>query len=72
MYSPEDQSRISDMRAKALAGTLTLDEARQAILMLRAGRETAAAAAKASGSKGAKAKAPARNADDMLNELEGL
>ena len=48
LLSPELQSRIELLRAKALAGTLTLDEQREAIRMLRADRVAAAARGRAS------------------------
>jgi len=68
MYSPETQSKIATYRQKALDGTLTLDECRESIKLLREGRETAQAAAKASKSR---AKPPV-SADALLNELDSL
>lgn len=74
MQSPELQSQISMWRMKAVAGTLTPEEMKAAIIALREGRrsasETAPKAKKASG--GGKSRAPARSADDMLNELDSL
>lgn len=68
MYSPETQSKIAIFRQKAVEGTLTLDECRESIKLLREGRETAQAAARASKSK---SKPPA-NAEALLNELDNL
>lgn len=67
LQSPEVQSRMNHYRQKATEGTITLEEMRDAIRMLREDRRTA--------SVSATAKAPrksARSADDLLGELEGL
>lgn len=69
--SPELQSKIALWRAKSQEGTITLEEMREAIILMRGGRKTAQEAAASSGKK-ASAKKPARAVDDMLNELEGL
>lgn len=66
--SPEMQTKIVDWRAKCLAGTITLDEMREAIKALRANR-IAAATASAKSLKTGKKKAPAQSADSMLDEL---
>lgn len=65
MYDPQVQSQISIYRQKAIEGTLTLDEMKTAVKMLREGRETAQSAAKASAKK---SKAPV-NVDNLLGEL---
>jgi len=65
VYDPQVQSQISIYRQKAIEGTLTLDDMKTAIKMLREGRETAQSAAKASKSK---SKAPV-NVDNLLGEL---
>jgi hypothetical protein len=73
MSSPvplELQQKISSWRLRAAEGTLTLDEMREAILHLRAGRVNAQNASAASKRKKAIAEIPA--AADMLSELEGL
>lgn len=65
------QLKVAEWRAKARAGTMTLEETREAIKVLRAGRSLIAAAS--GGSKtNAKAKAAKPNADDLLSELDGL
>jgi len=65
--SAELQAKISDWRLKAAAGTLSLDEMREAIKYLRAGRVQAAVASAASKRKTAIAVIP--SADDMLADL---
>jgi hypothetical protein len=65
------QMKVEEWRAKARAGTLTLEETREAIKVLRAGRSLIAAAT--GGSKTNKtAKATKPSGDDLLSELEGL
>jgi hypothetical protein len=64
LLSPELQSRIELLRAKALAGTLSLDEQREAIRMLRADRVAAAARGRAS-----RAKPTPRDASTLLGGL---
>lgn len=68
MLTPEVQSRLAALRAKATANTLTLEEMREAIVLMRGSRLQAAETAKKSRSK----KAPARSADDLLAELGGI
>lgn len=65
--TPEIQSKIAIYRQKAVDGTLTLDEMKEAVLMMRQNRRTAAASA--SSPRRAKAKAEIKSADEMLNEL---
>jgi len=70
----ELQSKIAGWRLRATEGTLTLDEMKEAIIYLRAGRRNAAAAAsttKRASAAGAK-KTVIANSDDLLSELEGL
>lgn len=67
------QLKVAEWRAKARAGTLTLEETREAIKVLRAGRSLIAAASGGSKTnKTAKAKAAKPSGDDLLSELEGL
>lgn len=68
MYSPEDNAAIVSYRAKAAAGTLTEEDLKHAVSLLRQARKGAVegAARKRSAAK------QTRNADDLLNELEGL
>lgn len=65
--SPELQSKIALWRQKAVQGTLTQEEMREAILALRADRVGAAVASAAS--KRSKAKAEIPDADDLLAEM---
>ena len=69
--SPELQSKLAIWRQKSLDGTLTLDECREAVILMKGGRTSAQEAAASSGKK-ASTKKPARAADDLLSELEGL
>ena len=67
LMSPEIQARIETLRVKSLAGTITLDEMRESIKLLRENRLSAAQASKPS-----RAKAPPRSADELLSELDKL
>lgn len=70
VQSPELQARIAAWRQKAADGTITLDEMKEAIIVMRESRRSASVEAKASrASGGTKAKA---NADDLLNQLDSL
>ena len=67
----ELQSKIAAWRLKAAEGTLTLDEMKEAIVHLRAGRLSAAVAAstaKKVSATGAK-KTIISNSDDLLDEI---
>lgn len=68
--APELRSKIDIWRRKAIDGTLSDEEMREAIDVLRAGR-VAAASASAPKSR-AKAKAAVPHADDLLKELGEL
>jgi hypothetical protein len=71
MYSPQDSARIQQLRAKALTGTLTLEETKEGIALLRQGRVQAAeTSAKSRATKSAK-NTPV-NSDDLLDQLGGL
>ena len=73
MSSPvplELQAKIASWRLRAAEGTLTLDEMKEAILYLRAGRVQAANASASAKRKKSIAAIP--SASDMLSELEGL
>jgi hypothetical protein len=65
--SPELQAKIAIWRQKAIDGTLTVEEMKEAILALRAGRVSAAHASENSKRKAAKVAIP--SADDLLAEL---
>ena len=69
MYSPEDNAAIVSYRAKAAAGTLTEEDLKHAVSLLRQARRGAVEGAARKRSAAAK---QTRNADDLLNELEGL
>lgn len=67
--SPEQITKIRELSAKSAAGTLTLEEMREAVVLMRQGRRSAAETAKKSRSK---AKEPPRSANDLLAELGAL
>lgn len=70
MFDVLTQEKVRVWREKAVAGSLTLDDCREAYNLLRQGRlaaQEAAAKSKASGKKASKA--PPRAADDMLKDL---
>lgn len=62
--------RIAGLRNKARAGTMTLEDAREAARILR--EERAAVQQPTAGSRAKKATAPKPNADDLLSELDKL
>jgi len=68
--SPELQAKISIWRSKALDGTITMEEMREAIMALRQGRVSAAHASEGARRKTAKVAIP--SADDLLGELGAL
>lgn len=65
------QMKVEEWRRKAREGTLTIEETREAIKVLRAGRSLIAAATGGSKTNRA-AKAAKPSGDDLLSELEGL
>lgn len=68
--TPEVMSKIAIWRQKAVEGTLSSDEMKEAILVIRGDRRSAAHA-----SDGARKKAAVKvipSADDLLDELGGL
>ena len=69
MYSPEVNARLNALRAKAADGTITQVELSEGVALLRQGRRSSVEAASKRRTSAAKA---TRNADDLLNELEGL
>lgn len=68
--TPDIQTKVAEWRAKAAAGTLKIEEMREAIALLRSSR-TAAMTAAAEAKKG-KSKASPRSAEVLLGELGGL
>lgn len=69
-YSPETLNRIAQLRAKVADGTITMEEMKEGVLLLRQDRKLAASSSDTA--RRAKAKAVIPSADDLLNELEGL
>lgn len=66
--SPDTLARIEHWRRKAVDGTLTTDEMKQAVLDMREDRKRAGpSTGEASRRKKAKAEIP--SADDMLDEM---
>jgi hypothetical protein len=63
-------NKVQEWRRKFADGTITLEEQKEAILILRQNRNAAGAAAAASKSKAKKPKGPAKSADDLLSELD--
>jgi len=71
--SPEVNAKIQLWRQKAREGTLTQDEMKEAILVLRADRQGAASTSAASREKKAAGRAKAAiNSDSLLDELGDL
>lgn len=69
VQSLHTQANIAQLRAKAVDGTLTLEEMQAAIKLIRGDRTAAAKASSSSKTRQAKAVIP--DADDMLKELGG-
>lgn len=67
MYSPEENSKLATMRAKAAAGSLTEADLKEAVVILRQARLSAVKAA-----GGRKARTPSKDGDALLAELEGV
>ena len=66
------QLKVAEWRRKAREGTLSLEETREAITALRAGRSLIAAATGGSKTKAASKAKAKPSGDDLLSELEGL
>jgi hypothetical protein len=66
----ETQFRLIELRRKAAEGTLTLDEMREGIRLLRQGRVSAAAASE--GARKKRAKATPKSAEDLLSDLDSF
>lgn len=69
ILSPEVASRLAVWRQKAVDNTLTREEMKEAILLLRGNRRSAAVASTASKAKKAKVELP--DGDDLLKDLLG-
>ena len=68
--SPEMQAKVQLWRQQAREGTLTAEDRREAIKLLREDRKGAEAVSASSRAK--KAPKPKVSGDDLLAELEGL
>jgi len=68
--TPELNAKIAIWRAKAVEGTLTLEEMREAVLAMREGRKGASVTSEQS--RRTKAKAQIKSADEMLDELGSI
>jgi hypothetical protein len=68
--NPELANKIAIWRQAALDGTLSVEDTREAILALRAGRVSASIASDTSRAKKAKVAIP--SAEDLLSELGDL
>jgi hypothetical protein len=71
MYSPEESMRIQQYRQKVNDGTITKEELKEALMLLRKGREGAHATSTASRTRKAASKQPI-NSDSLLDELGGM
>lgn len=70
--SPEMQARLSVLRQKSQDNTISLEEYREAIRLMRADRTTAQTASAASGARKKAPKAEIKSADEMLDELGNI
>lgn len=68
--SLEMQAKLAEWRRKSAEGTITLEEMKEAIVALRAGRLAAGAAASVAKRKAAAKVIP--NADELLGELDDI
>lgn len=68
-FAAETQAKIAEWRQKIRDNTITQEELREALIVLREGRKRAAAVSAASRARAAKAPI---NSDDLLSELGGL
>lgn len=68
MYSPQESLRIQELRQKVGQGTVTPEELKEGLALLRRSREGAHATSAASRTRTAAAK-KAVNSDDLLKEL---
>jgi len=68
MYTPEMTIKIEQFRQKARDNTLTREDMKEAVELLRKGRGQAAATSAASKTKSAAKKTPI-DSDDLLSQL---
>lgn len=71
---PELLNKLANWRAKAADGSITLEEMRESVKVLRANRMASAEAAAKSKSGGSRKKSPAMPVDagSLLDQLNGL
>lgn len=69
MLSPEQQTRLAHYRELNARGELSIDQLKEAVIMMREARVAAQVANAASGKA---KKKPVKSADDLLGELENL
>lgn len=69
--NPQLVSQIEMWRRKAIDGTLTAEEMREAVIALREGRKSASIASDAAKGKRKAASAPLPSGDDLLDEMLG-
>ena len=66
-HSPEEQTKIAIWRQRSIDGTLTIDDCRDYVTLMRKGRMGAAKASEAS--RKSRAKKEVRSAEDLLKGL---
>ena len=71
MYDAETINRVNQLRMKESAGTLTLDDLKEAVKLIRAGRLHAQAASTASKTRTTKSKLT-KTGDQLLDELDNI
>lgn len=67
--APEVAAKISTIRQKMVEGTATLEELKEAVILMRGDRKIASSAAPSGGKKSSAKPKAVVNADDMLDEL---
>lgn len=71
IQSPELINQIAEWKRKSIDGTLTLEDQREAIKVLR-GNRVAAITAAGEAKRATKSKTPVKAAADLLNDLENF
>lgn len=71
MYSPETTSRIAALRAKCVDGSITAEELREGVRLMREDRFAAVKSSAAKPSGGKRAKAPI-DVGALFNDLDKL
>jgi hypothetical protein len=72
MYDQDTQFRLAALRQKVLAGTASIDEMRESLVILRQGRLTHTVRKAAQGKTSDRTAKPAPSVGAMLGELAGL